>query len=97
MPLCILHLKKKQANWTSGSVVMTILAEVESSRTSLASRTSFRTRFEVLGLEGQVLGFGLEASSPGKLPCPTVEVLLENAKNLAENLRITFLFSFIGA
>ena len=40
------------------------LAEVESSRTSLASRTSSRTHFEVLGLslEGQVLGLGLEAS-----------------------------------
>ena len=55
------------------------LAEVESSRTSLASRTSSRTHFEVLGLglglEGQVLGLGLglEASSPRKLPCPRLE------------------------
>ena len=42
------------------------LSEVESSRTSLASRTSSRTHFEVLGLglEGQVLGLGLEASRP---------------------------------
>ena len=48
-------------------------AEVESSRTSLASRTSSRTQFEVLGLglEGQVLG--LEASSPRKLACPRLE------------------------
>ena len=40
--------------------------EVESLRMSLASRTSSRTHFEVLGLglEGQVLGLGLEASSP---------------------------------
>ena len=47
------------------------LAEVESSRTSLASRT----QFEVLGLglEGQVLGLGLEASSPRKLACPRLE------------------------
>ena len=46
---------------------------MESSRTSLASRTSSRTHFEVLGLglEGQVLG--LEASSPRKLPCPWLE------------------------
>ena len=53
--------------------------EVESSRTSLASRTHF-----------EVLGLGLEASSPRKLPCPrlenstifyTVEILLENARN----------------
>ena len=50
-------------------------AEVESSRTSLASRTSSRTHFEVLGLEGQVLslGLGLEASSPRKLACPRLE------------------------
>ena len=54
-------------------------SEVESSRTSLASRTSSRTHFEVLGLglglEGQVLGLGLglEASSPRKLPCPRLE------------------------
>ena len=35
-------------------------------RTSLASRTSSRTHFEVLGLglEGQVLGLGLKASRP---------------------------------
>ena len=55
------------------------LPEVESSRTSLASRTSSRTHFEVLGLglglEGQVLGLGLglEASSPRKLACPRLE------------------------
>ena len=29
---------------------------------------SSRTHFEVVGLEGQVLGLGLEASSPRKLP-----------------------------
>ena len=39
---------------------------MESSRTSLASRTSSRTHFEVLGL-------GLEASSPRKLPCPWLQ------------------------
>ena len=39
-------------------------SEVESLRTSLGSRTNF----EVLDLEGQVLG--LEASSSQKLPCP---------------------------
>ena len=38
--------------------------EVESSRTSLASRTSSRTHFEVLGLE---------ALGPRKLPCPQLE------------------------
>ena len=44
---------------------------MESSRTSLASRT----HFEVLGLglEGQVLGLILEASSPRKLACPRLE------------------------
>ena len=53
----------------------TSVTEVESSRTSLASRTSSRTDFEVLGLglEGQVLGLGLEASSPRKLACPRLE------------------------
>ena len=63
-------------------------AEVESSRTSLALRTHF-----------EVLGHGLEASSPRKLPCPrledstiflTVEISLENVRNLAENLRRPF-------
>ena len=43
------------------------MSEVESSR----------THFEVLGLgvglEGQVLGLGLEASSPRKLACPRLE------------------------
>ena len=48
-----------------------LVPEVESSRTSLASRT----HFEVLGLglEGQVLGLGLETLSPQKLPCPRLE------------------------
>ena len=78
---------------------------IESSRTSLASRTSSKTHFEVLGLglEGQVLG--LEVSSPRKLPCPrlddstifcTAEILLENARNLAQNLRRPFLFLAVG-
>ena len=40
------------------------LADVKSSRTSLASRTSSRTHFEVLGLE---------ALGPRKLPCPRLE------------------------
>ena len=48
---------------------------LESSRMSLASRTSLRILFEVLGLglEGQVLGLCLEASSPRKLACPRLE------------------------
>ena len=51
------------------------MSEVQSSRMSLASRTSLRTHFEVLGLglEGQVLGLALEASSPQKLACPRLE------------------------
>ena len=76
---------------------------MESLRTSLASRT----HFEVLGFEGQVLGLGLdlEASSPRKLSCPrledstifwTVKIFLENAQNLAENMRRTFLYSSFG-
>ena len=43
--------------------IKTLSTEVESSRTD----------FEVLGLEGQVLGLGLEASSPRKLACPRLE------------------------
>ena len=39
-----------------------LIPEMESSRTSLASRTHFK-----------VLGLGLEASSPQKLPCPRLE------------------------
>ena len=38
------------------------IPEVESSRTSLASRTHF-----------EVLGLGLEALGPRKLPCPRLE------------------------
>ena len=62
------------------------------------------THFEVLGLEGQVLGLSLEALGPRKLPCPrledstifwTVEILLKNARNLAENLRRPF-FAFLN-
>ena len=41
----------------------------------LGLEDSSRTHFEVLGLglEGQVLGIGLEASSPRKLPCPRLD------------------------
>ena len=75
-------------------------------RTSLASRTSSRTHFEVLGL-------GLEASSPwpwslrsskialssarGQHYFWTVEILSENARNLAKNLQIPFLLCAIEA
>ena len=46
----------------STNCAMRLLAEVESSRTSLASRTHF-----------EVLGLGLEASSPRKLAGPRLE------------------------
>ena len=81
------------------SFFCTRLAEVKSSRTSLALRTSSRTHFEALGL-------GREASSPRRLPCLrleditlfwTVEISLENDRNLTENLRTPFLFSLRGA
>ena len=63
------------------------MAEVESSK----------THFVVLGLglEGQVLGFGLEASSPRKLACPRLEdssifwivkILWSAWKNFLENV-----------
>ena len=75
------------------NVTLCLLSEVESSRTSLASRTYSRTHFEVLGL-------GFEASSPRKLPSPrledstifwTVEILLESARYLAEICEDLFL------
>ena len=61
-----------------------------------------------LASKPQVLGLGLrlEALGPRKLPCPrledstiflTVEILLQNVRNLVENLQIPFLFSAIGA
>ena len=71
---------------------------MESSRTSLASRTSSKTHFQAIGL-------GLEASSPEKFPCPrledstifwTLKILLENTRNLAENLQRPFLHSSFG-
>ena len=51
------------------------LPEVESSRTFLASRTSSRTHFEVLGLglETSSPYLGLEALGPRKLSCPRLE------------------------
>ena len=52
--------------WGIKPSMMKWISEVESSRTSLASRTSSRTHYEVLGL-------GLEASSPRKLACPRLE------------------------
>ena len=53
------------------TIIAFSIAEVESSRTSLASRTDFEVLG--LGLEGQVLGLGFEASSPRKLACPRLE------------------------
>ena len=63
-------------------------------------------KFLAMASKPQVLslGPGLEASSPQKLPCArledstifwTVEVLLENARNLAENLQTSF-FVFLN-
>ena len=85
--------------WEVLSSIHTLVSpEVESSKTSLALRTSSKTHFEVLGL-------GLEALGPRKLPCPrledstifwTDEISLENARNLAENLQIgRYLFRFL--
>ena len=75
---------------------------MESSRTSLASRTSSRTDFEVLGLglglEGQVLGLGLEASSPRKLACPRLEdsTIFWNVKILWSGWKIFWKAFFRG-
>ena len=51
--------------------LLNIYSEVESSRTSLVSRTLYEVLS--LGLEGQVIGLGFEASSPQKLPCSRLE------------------------
>ena len=59
-----IKLKPKTKSFCLGTPRRIPLPEVESSRTSLASRTSSRTHFEVLGLE---------APSPRKLPCPRLE------------------------
>ena len=66
-------------------------AEVESSRTSLASRTSSRTHFEVFGL-------GLEASSPRKLACPRLEdsTIFWNVKILWSGWKIFWKTFFSG-
>ena len=76
-----------------------LCTEVESSRTSLVLRTSSRTHFQVLGLGLFSLRSSKIAlsSARGQHYFWTVEILLENARNLAETLQITFLFSAIGA
>ena len=83
-------------------LVISSFPEVESSRTSLASRTFSRTHFEVLGLglglEGQVLGLGLEASSPRKLACPRLEdsTIFWNVKILWSGWKIFWKTFFSG-
>ena len=70
--------------WKCAALSILILSsEVESlrtsfaSRTSLASRTSSRTHFEVLGLgldlEAQVLGLSLKPFKSSKMSCPRLE------------------------
>ena len=61
-----IKLKPKIKSFCLGTPRRIPLPEVEFSRTSLASRTSSRTHFEVLG-------FGLEALGPRKLPCSRLE------------------------
>ena len=59
------------------TTLLTCPAEVESSRTFLASRMSSGTQFEVLvlGLGGKVLcfGLGLKGCKSSKMPCPLLE------------------------
>ena len=57
----------KRPEGRQGQLPPNQLAEVES------SRTHFDVLGLSLGLEGQVLGLGLEASSPRKFPCPRLE------------------------
>ena len=63
----------------------------EFSRTSLASRMSSRTHFEVLG-------HGLEASSPRKLACPGLEnrTIFWIVKNLCSAWKIFWKTFFYG-
>ena len=87
----------------NGWLMKNLIPEVEFLRTSLASRTHFEVL--VLGLKSQVLGL---ASKPQVLEnCLvlslrttlffwTTKILLENARNLAENLRRPFLCSSVG-
>ena len=63
------HTQSFKQDTIQSFVLALSVSDVESSRTSLASRT----HFEVLGLEGQVLGLGLEVSSPRKLACSRLE------------------------
>ena len=59
------------------SLALALASKVKSLALALASRPQVLENFEVLGLglglEGQVLGLGLEASSPRKLACPRLE------------------------
>ena len=59
---------------------------------------SSRTDFEGLGLEGQVLGLGLEASSPRKLACPRLEdsTIFWNVKILWSGWKIFWKTFFSG-
>ena len=50
-----------------------LIAEVESFRTSLVSRTYSRTHFKVLGLKAQVLGLGHEAYKSSKMLRPRLQ------------------------
>ena len=63
---CHNYFQVNQLLYPNQGILLLLRAKVESSRTSLASRTSSRTHFEVLGL-------GLEALGPRKLPCPRLE------------------------
>ena len=74
-----------------------LILEVESFRTSLASRTPSRTHIEVLGPEGQVLGLSLEASRPQKFPCPRHEdsTIFLNRRTFADRLKKCFVDFFV--
>ena len=66
--LCLLQVYAPNAT----SEYQTFVDEVNDALLRAEVKSS-RTHFEVLGLEGQVLGLGLEASSPRKLACPRLE------------------------
>ena len=68
---------QKALKFKSFEVTEAVILAQERIKICLTEVESSRTHFEVLGLglglEGQVLGLGLEASSPRKLACPRLE------------------------
>ena len=74
----------RERSWSRGHILMSLALKVKSLTLALASKPQVLENYPVLGFEDSTIFL-------------TVEISLENARNLAKNLRIPFLFSFIGA